>query len=237
MNPAVLYPADLQSFERDGFLVARHFLDSRTSSGMVAAWESFKPRIDRRRDRFVYGELPDELKGVAADQRLMGAVIDVLGADQDHYGKISIFMNRLLIKDSSWHGAVTTHQDYHYFQGGQMLSAFVPLAEIGFDDGPLSWYAGSHKLGLLPKGNIVVSKFPGMGDLRSTPRLEPGDVVFMDLLTWHESSASLTGKDRPILQICYQPNILSCGLLQHPNPARSLPDDSPDDCVIPDEPA
>lgn len=38
------------------------------------------------------------------------------------------------------------------------------------------------------------------------PALDPGDVVFMDFLTWHYSEQAAIAEDRPMLQITYQPS-------------------------------
>lgn len=198
MRISFLWDEELDQFERDGFLVARSALQHKAAE-LNFEWKKFRMKIDDRKGRFVYTDLPPVLRDVPLLKCLQNAAADILGTTE-----YTVTMNRLLLKDREFTGPVTTHQDYHYFIDQQMLAVFAPLAAVGAHDGPLTFIRGSHKHALLPRGTIVKEKFPTMELV--TPTLDVGDIVFMDLLTWHESQHSLTANDRPILQICFLPD-------------------------------
>jgi hypothetical protein len=119
---------------------------------------------------------------------------------------LALYMNRVLLKDKNWSGAVSIHQDMPYFHGDtKKLSVFVPLTPtqaIG-GNGGLIFIKGSHKFGNLQRGMVKREIFPEMGDL--APDLEVGDVVYMNFLTWHFSDDAPVPSERPLMQIVYQP--------------------------------
>ena len=150
----------------------------------------------QRRGRFVTGQLPGYLATLHDNYDLLNAVDCLLGVPD-----VALYHSRLLLKDAAFSGAVEIHQDMPYFNGGRKISAFVPLAPMRASDGGLCFVKGSHKYGMMERGVIQLDKFPPMEHL--CPDLEPGDVVFMDFLTWHYSGPC--SSERPLMQITFQP--------------------------------
>jgi len=148
-----------------------------------------------RDGRFVKGKLPETLELIHRSLLIRTWVSMLLGPH------VALYFSRLLLKDSEFSGAVELHQDMPYFTGGPKISAFVPLAPMRANDGGLCFVKGSHKYGMLERGVIQLDKFPPMEHLR--PDLEPGDVIFMDFLTWHYSGPCYS--ERPLMQITFQP--------------------------------
>jgi hypothetical protein len=194
---------DRNEYEDNGVAVLPRFFDELRSKRLSAAWQSLKrdfaaASLDRS-SRFLFGTLPGEIGQLYADPSLVALVQSLLGGD------IALYMNRILLKDEHWSGAVAIHQDMPYFNGTQeKISIFVPLqptqAESG--NGGLKFVVGSHKFGNLERGTIDRSKFPPMLD--AAPSLEVGDVVIMNFLTWHYSEDAAIQGERPLMQIVYQ---------------------------------
>jgi hypothetical protein len=85
------------------------------------------------------------------------------------------------------------------------LSAFIPLSSVTPENGALTFFPGTHRLGYLGDAgeinpDILDSDWPTI-----CPSLEPGDVVFMNSLTWHQSGPHTGGEDRIMADIIYQP--------------------------------
>jgi len=100
------------------------------------------------------------------------------------------------------------HQDNFYWcvKGNNALTMWVALDYCNKDNGGLTYYRGSQKLGLL---NHVDSHAPGssqkvedkylnqLGDAAAvTPSVEPGDVLVHNSLMIHGSSANKSMKSR-----------------------------------------
>lgn len=197
---------DLKRYEEDGLLVLRGFFDRRETEQFVNGWRDLKIELTsgstrlRREARFVFGVLPDPIGGIYRHGRVVEVGRRIIGPD------IALYMNRLLVKDETWSGAVEPHQDMPYFHGSQeKLSVLVPLQSFNEATGGMKFIPGSHKFGNLGvRGTILLEEF---GDLRTvSPALEPGDALLMNFLTWHYSLPSTTRSDRPVLQIVYQPS-------------------------------
>jgi hypothetical protein len=190
----------IEHFDQDGVAVWKNFFSEKIASGFAHDLTDIRRDLASgllvRKARFVSGNLPVHLENLY--------LLDTLGQaariwlDTPH---VALYFSRLLLKDADWAGAVELHQDLPYFHGGNKISVFVPLAPTRADDGGLCFVKGSHKYGMLERGVIQRDKFPPMEDLR--PDVEPGDVIFMDFLTWHYSEVGKS--ERPLMQITYQP--------------------------------
>jgi hypothetical protein len=186
-------------FTRDGVYIVRDLLPRLVAREFRYVVDAVRVKLERgelsREGRFVVGVLPKELADMPWGFRnQMWAHF--------HTTNIALYSSRLLLKDAQFSGPVELHQDMPYFHGGQRkISAFIPLAPMRADDGGLCFVKGSHKYGMLERGVIQLDKFPPMEHLR--PDLEPGDVIFMDFLTWHYSGPC--SSERPLMQITFQP--------------------------------
>jgi ectoine hydroxylase-related dioxygenase (phytanoyl-CoA dioxygenase family) len=194
-----------QEYRDDGVTVVRQIFPRRVVDDLKTGWETLKQLIVDgaivRNARFVSGVLPEPLSTLYRQQSLVRAAQTLLGA-----GDVALYMNRILLKDSTWSGAVAIHQDMPYFSGGlEKVSVFVPLTptQARHGNGGLIFVKGSHKYGTLRRGTIRRELFAPMED--SAPDLEIGDAVLMDFLTWHYSEQAPAPDDRPMMQIVYQP--------------------------------
>jgi hypothetical protein len=196
---------DLTSYAEQGFVVVREVFTAGEVDTYARAWKLLKAGLQstsgplRRQQRFVLGILPDPLGAIYRHPRLVGIATRILGPD------VALYYNRLLVKDEVWSGAVEIHQDMPYFHGGiGKLSAFVPLEPFNETTGGLKIVAGSHKFGNLGiRGTIQRERFPALPV--AAPSLAPGDVLLMTFLTWHYSESPTIPRERPVLQIVYQP--------------------------------
>jgi len=192
------------AFQSDGVVKLPGFLSIDLCAAMSLDWERVQMALRglptelklERRARFVTGTLPPRLDSLPYSASLMTLAESVCG------GPARVYMNRLLLKDTHANAAVSIHQDLPYFDGGNKLSLFIPLADAVFDDAPLVFVRGSHQFGVLPRGTVLREKFPPMADVCF--EWELGDVIAMDFLTWHFSCKSESGRPRPALQIVYE---------------------------------
>ena len=205
-GPHVLEPAiDLDAYAEDGVLVVESFFDEADTAELKAAWQDLKTDMAgqglERNARFMIGVLPGVLGDLYRHPLLVDLATSVLGRD------VAVYMNRILVKDEHWSGAVAIHQDMPYFHGGQKkLSVFVPLSPTTADEGNggLKFVVGSHHYGALERGVIDRTCFGYMPDVG--PTLDAGDIVMMDFLTWHYSDVAAVPDERPLMQIVYQPS-------------------------------
>lgn len=195
--------ADKAVMARDGVGIAYGFLPAAFVDQLPLVLDQVRGKLRRselaRPGRFVLGCLPAELESLP--RLFAGAAHHLLGTPN-----VALYSSRLLLKDAHWSGAVQLHQDMPYFHGGaRKISAFVPLQPMRASDGGLRFIKGSHKYGMLERGVIELDKFASpqtpLQDL--APDVEPGDVIFMDFLTWHYSGPG--SSERPLMQITFQP--------------------------------
>jgi hypothetical protein len=205
-SAAAITEEDLREFDDSGVLVLRSFFDTSESAALRTAWGALKRDVEERQvlersARFALGVLPVPIGDIYHHPRMVDLAVRLLGAD------VALYMNRLLLKDEHWSGAVAIHQDMPYFTGGQeKVSIFVPLSRTAAEggNGGLKFVLGSHRYGGLGRGTVNRSQFEPMADI--APTLEVGDIVVMNFLTWHYSEDAVVPDDRPLLQIVFQPS-------------------------------
>jgi hypothetical protein len=203
VTEAGLTPGQLGRLEEDGFLLLPGLLAA--GIDLRTAYAQFKRDLDARagslvrNDRFVSGLIPPPIGTLYENPVLVRLGRQLLGDN------LAVYMNRLLLKDREWSGAVAVHQDMPYFHGSQAkLSIFVALTPQDPGNGALRFYAGSHKYGNIGRGDILVDQWPPMREF--APRMEVGDVLLMSFFTWHYSQAAVVPHERALLQIVYQPS-------------------------------
>ncbi len=195
-------PETLSVLEDEGVVVLREWLeqDAPAAAEAVVGALGVEGALDREA-RFVHGAPPAPADVLYRHPDLVALAQGWLGTVD-----VAVYMNRLLVKDAAWSGAVALHQDMPYFHGGtRKLSVFVPLTAtqaVG-GNGGLQFWAGSHKYGLAARGTLDASAFAPMRVV--APTLAVGDAVAMDFMTWHASEAAEVPGPRPLVQIVYQP--------------------------------
>ena len=194
-----------EQFERDGVIVFPELLDpQQLRNGWYEALRRLATGELLRRDRFVSGEsnaTPGPLGPILESMSNWGE-LTIIAEELLQSDRIELSLSRLLLKDSTWSGAVELHQDFPYFPEkgpANQVSFFIPLLTVV--DGGLIFVKESHKLGPLPRGTIDRGDFRPLEDL--APKFKAGDVIAMHWLTWHYSNQSTSGP-RPVMQISYR---------------------------------
>jgi len=119
---------------------------------------------------------------------------------------------QLLVKPSGDKLAsnVGWHQDRYYWsdweEGSELFTAWVALTDVTDDAGPMVFLKGSHKWGFLNQGDFFGQN---LDELKSgitlpdgaawdevTGTLPPGGISFHHSLTFHGSSANISGEPR-----------------------------------------
>ena len=189
-------------FSEEGVVCYENAIRSNDLENLRNAWNEIKSEMNTnsidRNARFIYGAPPGFSGTLYLNPKLVEFAKILLSTQN-----ISLYMNRILLKDSSWNGEVNLHQDMPYFHGtSKKVTVFINLTDCMQENGGLRFVKGSHKYGVLQRGSIKRDIFSPMEDL--SPNLNLGSVVFMDFLTWHYSLKAIIPKDRPLLQITYQ---------------------------------
>jgi hypothetical protein len=83
------------------------------------------------------------------------------------------------------------------------VNFFIALQDVNINNGAMVFVPGSHRLGILDRSTIDISKHPELQVL--VPSLRPGDLVIADIRLWHSSVPNTQATDRALLQMMFQP--------------------------------
>ncbi len=214
----VFSPADLEAWERDGFLVVRGLFDA-DEMARVAAWaEEVRALPEEPGRHMVYYEddllnpgrrvvqrienLYDHHDGFRAlfdGEKLRGAVGELFGEPA------VLFKDKINYKLPGGDG-FKPHQDQQAGWSAYadlFITALVSIDQATVENGCLELCPGRHKEGLIgPEWEPLEPD--GQNGLAFTPcPTEPGDVVFFDSYAPHGSGPNLTDEPRRILYITY----------------------------------
>ncbi len=217
----VLSPADVQAFERDGYLLVQDYFpaddmgrllrvaraDHELSAGATDRHDT-EGRVSRLSLRYnLDGE--DAYRAYARHEDVVAPLEQLLGGELYHYH------HKMMMKEPHTGGAWEWHQDYGYWYGA-FLSANMGSCMIAVDratkaNGCLQVLRGSHRVGRLDHGQ--------RGDQTGTDperikvlqeRLElvhcemsPGTVLFFHSNTLHRSDPNTSPDSRWALICCY----------------------------------
>jgi Phytanoyl-CoA dioxygenase (PhyH) len=171
-----------------------------------AAWQAFQAETiatSRTINPFNPVVLNEPVQGELASIYRHPELLDIM---EEIYPDLGIFGHRFLIKDKQSRTPVFFHQDYGYDLGWpEKTSVFLPLSPMTPENGGLAFLPGTNQLGYLGDvGDIAIDVIaPDWPVLR--PILEPGDIVVMHECTWHGSGPHISGPDRVVVQLQYQP--------------------------------
>ncbi len=154
----------------------------------------------------VAGDIPSGLRCIARSRDLIKLMWSFLG-DAGRLG-VSLYNERLLVKDALAHAPVFLHQDAPYHQGlSGKWSAFVAITDSYPANGGLCVYPGTAAYGCLGDAGEIDQGLPRKLGLKPfCPDMAPGDVLFMDSCVWHSSGPNETSIDRVLLDIIFQPS-------------------------------
>lgn len=196
-----------QVFLQTGVFIIKNAIPNEIVKRWKEVWDAFyEDKLKDNRDVnkanpvALKEELPEELLFMYREKSIIELAKQVLGED------VALYNHRFVIKDKFSLDPVFLHQDSCYHLGNlEKCSFFVPLSTVTKSNGGLTFYLGSHKCGYLGDAGEINPdgfdfKWPTV-----TPDLDPGDVVVMNSLLWHESGPNQTMNDRILADMILQP--------------------------------
>ena len=217
-----LSQAEIEQYERDGFVVLRKLFDDEEMDVLRRAMEEDPAVADSsliRPDQEGFGtrislwnRAGDSVYGLAARcDRMVDMATTLIGEEVYH------FQSKLTAKDPREGGAWEWHQDYGYwYYNGclrpDMLSCMIALDHSNRENGCLQVIRGSHKLGRIDHVPLTEKQNEADPDRMKHilaahevvyPELEPGDVLVFHCNTLHRSDKNLSDNRRWTLIICY----------------------------------
>jgi len=194
-------------FHTAGVCVLRGAIPSETIASWQAAWNDFYG-VDlsggRKVNRFNPVAVDEQPPPPLSDMHRHPALLDV--AEQVFGPDIALYNQRFVIKDQHSRGPVFLHQDFPYHLGWpNKASAFVPLSPMNPDNGGMVFYPGTHQYGYLGDAGEINLAVLDTDWPSYSPSVEPGDIVLMHSLMWHRSEPHVSGPDRVLADIIYQP--------------------------------
>jgi ectoine hydroxylase-related dioxygenase (phytanoyl-CoA dioxygenase family) len=210
-------PAELARYDEDGFLVVSGLFTNAEVARFSAAARRYADRSrDEVRDlegwekiflqeQFVWAR-DDVLAGLSLHPGLAGVAATLMRT------QARVFLDQIICK---YPGDEPTrpHQDAPFlaYDDRRSVNAWIALGHVTPAHGALSYYQGSHRLGLLREVDL------GLDDdlVRDTPELldfdlveaaaAPGDVVLHHCLVVHEARANVSSEDRIAYSVQYMP--------------------------------
>lgn len=195
---------DLASYKETGFLLIPNIVSGDTkklcADDGCSIYQQVKYEKIKRSQRFIEFTPDYKVYDLFKNEYLVDGASKLLGTKN-----ISLYLNRLLLRDEYSREEVQVHQDMPYFHGyPRKVSVFVALTPITHQNSPLTYLKASHQYGPIQRGTINLKSFEHFEEF--TPLMEIGDAIFVDFLTWHFSSKWIGPSPRLLLQIVYQPS-------------------------------
>jgi ectoine hydroxylase-related dioxygenase (phytanoyl-CoA dioxygenase family) len=228
MSAATLSEAAVE-FERNGYLIIdRLFSEAEIApvsdeiDRLIAGKCTYVPERDlvwepestppRLRNAFRVHLYNNFFLEFARSRKMTGILGELLGHPLRLYG------SQLFAKPARVGTLVPKHQDMAYwpFDPPELISAWIALDDTKVENGCVRFFAGSHKLGLLPhapsnvKGNSLgLVDHPGIDALpEHAIEVKRGSVVLHHALTVHHSQPNQSNRSRRGLVYVYMsPNV------------------------------
>ncbi len=245
-----LTEAELQAFERDGFLYKPALFD-REEIGLLQRLTQEDAAIERAmgcvadsqgnaNEIFGFAGTPPDLLGAFIRvARLVETASDLVGGQELYH-----WHSKLTFKPSGSQGCWDWHQDYgSWYKDGALtpdsLTAMIAVTPIDRENGCVELVHGSHRCGRLD--HMAVGQANGADPERVAWLLErndrvlceldPGDCVFFHSNTLHASGPNNSQRPRTIFHVSYNAAAsappLGHGLEGHRyKPLNPLPDDA-----------
>lgn len=219
---SILTAADVEAFQRDGFVFARGLFNGAETDLLRRAMEedpAVQEHVLVRRDGLgggtriaLWNRAGDSVYGMAArSERMVDTAEALLG------GPVYHFQSKLTAKEAGGGGAWEWHQDYGYwYYNGclfpQLVSCMVALDRSDRGNGCLQFLRGSHLMGradhvqLTPEQNCIDPQVVAAAEARLErvyAELDPGDAVFFHCNMFHRSDQNVSERRRYTLIICY----------------------------------
>jgi ectoine hydroxylase-related dioxygenase (phytanoyl-CoA dioxygenase family) len=209
---ALIDPADVETFRRDGFVHLKGLLDADEIAGLRQAVDAAVTARKRNNTRaladkspyeqsfiqcqYLWEDFPD-VRPLTFHPRIVGAAAALIGAET-----MRLWHDQALYKEAG--GRETdAHQDHPYWPINELrtLTAWIPLVEVDDETGCMGYAPGSHT-GAAEYVNIFTE--PGSGEALVAKQKRkpvfvpagPGDVLFHHGLTVHLAKANRSDRTR-----------------------------------------
>lgn len=219
-----LTPADVASFNRDGYLIVKHFFSKEETDklyGIATADTVVKEHATNVTDStgknskltlwFTPGE--DVYSMMLRSERMVDGAAKLLDSD----APVCHYHTKLMQKEPKVGGAWEWHQDYGYWYKNQflypdqLLSIMIALTKANKENGCLQVIKGSHKMGRVNHGfageqvgaDMVMVEHALKTMDHVYVELEPGDALFFHSNILHRSEANLSDMPRWSIISCY----------------------------------
>jgi hypothetical protein len=213
-----LAQAQIEAFQRDGFLAPVDALTPTEARGLRAELEEFERTlppgpIGARDRRKLHVRLP-WARALVEDPRILDIMEPLLGPD------ILVFTSTFFIKEAQTDAITAWHQDATYFglEPYEHVTAWVALSEASAEAGCMEFIPGSHRWGQLRHGpDFVPGSINAGGQSISqtldTTRtalapLQAGQLSLHHTLVVHDSAPNRSADRRIGLGISYIPTRL-----------------------------
>jgi phytanoyl-CoA hydroxylase len=248
----ILTPAQIADYDRDGYLIIRHFLTPaetdklhRIATGDEAMSKHAFDLNDQegKRTKLTLWYTPgDDAYGLLTRSRRMVDAVDQL---LEEGGAVCHFHSKLMQKEPRVGGAWEWHQDYGYWYKNEflfpdrMMSVMVAITEATRENGCLQVIRGTHRMGRIEHGfaGEQVGAAQHYVDLalktmeRVYVELSPGDALFFHSNLLHRSEANLSDSARWSMISCY--NRSTNTPYNEPSSSSTVPlDIVPDDALL-----
>lgn len=221
MAVALFSSAELEAFQRDGFLIVRALLqaeETRLLHQIAKADLQLQSVAASRRDGeggairlVVENEVTDDIYGaIVRSQRIVKRMEQLLRDEVYHYH------HKMILKEAQTGGAWAWHQDYGYWYNNgclspDMASCLIAVDRATVENGCLQVLRGSHLLGRMD--HVKVGDQTGADPERVAAAcerlelvyctLEPGDAILFHANLLHRSDQNKSPHDRWAFICCY----------------------------------
>lgn len=219
-----LTPADVASFNRDGYLIVKQFFSKEETDKLyviATADTVVKEHATNVTDStgknskltlwFTPGE--DVYSMMLRSERMVDGAAKLLDSD----APVCHYHTKLMQKEPKVGGAWEWHQDYGYWYKNQflypdqLLSIMIALTKANKENGCLQVIKGSHKMGRVNHGfageqvgaDMVMVEHALQTMDHVYVELEPGDALFFHSNILHRSEANLSDMPRWSIISCY----------------------------------
>lgn len=194
-------------FDQTGLFIVRRVIPTEVMDAWQLAWANFETSVlalGRKVNKFnpvaIEEKLPTDLLAISRYPLLLDIVEQAFGPD------VALYNQRFVVKDRYSREPVFLHHDCPYHFGfATKASAFVPLSEMTPENGGMVFYPGTHQFGYLGDAGEINADILDAAWPEVAPRLTPGDVALMHSSTWHRSGPHVSGPDRILADVIYQP--------------------------------
>jgi len=221
MTPQPLTAAQVEQFQRDGYLMIRKLFDTEEMHLLLATAHADREMIGhnfpvkdaagRESKLSLWNHPGEDIYGmIARCRRVVEAMEQLLGDEVYHYH------SKMMLKEPEVGGAWEWHQDYGYWYSNgclfpDMASCLIAVDRATRENGCLQVLRGSHKMGRVEHGRFgeqTGADPERVGEAKKRLELvycemEPGDALFFHGNTLHCSAPNTSPNPRWSLICCY----------------------------------